>query len=146
MEKVNDVISNIMVIYHRCPWYTNILMIFGFVLTLLAVFCSLVLFIQVAKTAFAVNLGMIGYIIFDCISNSKITAGAVGVVILLIFTLLLLLFIIYCSDDNYCDTVLGTFFSSLADGLVNIGIIFVMCTVVLIPLGLIAFNREDRYS
>lgn len=143
------IFDNFMETMKSNPWYLDILMIIIAIVATLFVLAVilfiLVAFVEVTKTAFACNVGAIAIIVYNCINEGVCTVDTVITVVLLIVSLLILLFLLCCNEDYLEEGIIFTIFDSLMGGGVNILILCAMGTIVLFPLAVQCWSRNDRY-
>lgn len=144
MERMTGFVREAINLFSGEPWYVKTQAIFGALAMVVLVIFILAYCAEITKTLFTVDFAAICYFIYVCFQESVSDAGGIGLGAALCAILAVLFFFLIVSDEEGMGMI-ELFFSSLADGAINVGIIMMMATIVLIPLGSSCWRKNDRY-
>lgn len=141
----NNIIFELFDMIKQMPWYAMVIYVFGIIAQLCIIFFLLALFPPVVKALFTADFAGICICIYNCFQEKKVDENMVTLMVVFFVLLAVLFFIIGGTDENYSGIV-SMFFGSLLEGALNLLMLCACMTIVLIPLGAMIWNRNDRYS
>lgn len=144
MENIIDVAKDVIGLFTREPWYVKVSFIVGALVILVFLFFLLVLCAEVTKTLFTIDFLVIGAFIYNCFEEGLPDMGGIITGVVLCVILAVLFFFIMVADDEE-KGVIELFFDSLLGGVVNIGALLLIGTIILIPLVAVCWSTNDRY-
>lgn len=132
-------------LFKQSPWYINIGIIAGFLITVLIILAILIIMPEITKSLFAADIAALGFTLYIAISNHLFSADIIITIVLLCIAFPILLFLLYCADEYYEENIGWIIFNAFFNGLWNICLISCFFLLFIFPFACKASAKNDRY-